>query len=54
MRMPIVFGNNDPDDIGLSTFFSGLPTQSFARVFDLPEQTMEKARKPGRTLFIVP
>ena len=54
MRMPIVFGNNQPDDIGLSTFFSGLPTDAFARVFNLPEQTMLKARKPGRTLFIVP
>jgi oxalate decarboxylase len=54
MKMPIVFGNNKPDDIGLSTFFSGLPTDAFARVFNLPEQTMEKARKPGRTLFIVP
>jgi oxalate decarboxylase len=54
MKMPIVFGNNQPDDIGLSTFFSGLPSDSFARVFNLPEQTMLKARKPGRTLFIVP
>jgi oxalate decarboxylase len=54
MKMPIVFGNNNPNDIGLSTFFSGLPTDSFARVFNLPEQTMLKARKPGRTLFIVP
>ena len=54
MKMPIVFNNSEPDDIGLSTFFSGLPTESFARVFNLPEQTMEKARKPGRTLFIVP
>jgi oxalate decarboxylase len=54
MTMPIVFGNNNPDDIGLSTFFSGLPTDAFARVFNLPEQTMLKARKPGRTLFIVP
>jgi oxalate decarboxylase len=54
MKMPIVFNNDLPDDIGLSTFFSGLPTESFARVFNLPEQTMLKARKPGRTLFIVP
>ena len=26
MKMPIVFGNNQPNDVGLSTFFSGLPT----------------------------
>lgn len=54
MKMPIVFGNNQPDDIGLSTFFSGLPTESFARTLGLPESVMEKADKPGKTLFIVP
>jgi oxalate decarboxylase len=54
MKMPIVFGNNDPNDIGLSTFFSGLPTHAFARTLGLPESVMEKADKPGKTLFIVP
>jgi oxalate decarboxylase len=54
MTMPIVFGNNQPNDIGLSTFFSGLPTQAFARTFSLPEAVMAKANKPGKTLFIVP
>jgi oxalate decarboxylase len=54
MKMPIVFGNNQPNDIGLSTFFSGLPTQSFARTLGLPESVMAKANKPGKTLFIVP
>jgi hypothetical protein len=52
--MPIVFGNNQPNDIGLSTFFSGLPTDTFARTFNLPESVMAKANKPGKTLFIVP
>jgi oxalate decarboxylase len=54
MTMPIVFGNNQPNDVGLSTFFSGLPTQAFARTLGLPEAVMAKANKPGRTLFIVP
>jgi oxalate decarboxylase len=54
MKMPIVFGNNQPNDIGLSTFFSGLPTQAFARTLGLPESVMAKANKPGKTLFIVP
>lgn len=54
MKMPIVFGNNQPNDIGLSTFFSGLPTSAFARTLGLSEGEMEKADKPGKTLFIVP
>jgi oxalate decarboxylase len=54
MKMPIVFGNNQPNDIGLSTFFSGLPTHAFARTLGLPESTMQKADKPGKTLYIVP
>jgi oxalate decarboxylase len=54
MKMPIVFGNNQPNDIGLSTFFSGVPTSAFARTLGLPESVMEKADKPGKTLFIVP
>jgi oxalate decarboxylase len=54
MKMAVIFGNNQPNDIGLSTFFSGLPTEAFARTFGLPESTMVKADKPGKTLFIVP
>lgn len=54
MKMPIVFGNNQPNDIGLSTFFSGVPTSAFARALGLSESVMEKADKPGKTLFIVP
>jgi oxalate decarboxylase len=54
VKMPIVFGNNQPNDIGLSTFFSGVPTQAFARTLGLPESVMAKANKPGKTLFIVP
>jgi oxalate decarboxylase len=54
MKMAVIFGNNQPNDIGLSTFFSGIPTQAFARTLGLPESTMVKANKPGKTLFIVP
>jgi oxalate decarboxylase len=54
MVMPIVFGNNQPNDIGLSTFFSGTPTEAFARTFNVPEADLAKADKPGKTLFIVP
>jgi oxalate decarboxylase len=52
--MPITFGSNQPKDIGLSTFFSGVPTHAFGRTLGLPESVMERANKPGRTLFIVP
>ena len=54
MKMPIVFGNNDPNDIGLSTFFGGIPTHAFARTLGLPESVMEKATKVSQTRFIVP
>jgi oxalate decarboxylase len=54
VKMPIVFGNHQPNDIGLSTFFSGIPTQAFARTLGLSESVMAKADKPGKTLFIVP
>ncbi len=54
MKMPIVFGDNQPNDIGLSTFFGGIPTHAFARTLGLSESVMENAVKPTSTRFIVP
>jgi oxalate decarboxylase len=51
--MPITFGNKQPDDIGLSTFFSGCPTSTFTRTLGLPKDGLANANKPGKTLFIV-
>jgi oxalate decarboxylase len=53
MKMPIVFGNDDPDDVGLSTFFSGVPTDTFTQTLGLPDDGLDAADKPGKTLFIV-
>src|SRR4051794_13450894 len=52
--MPITFGSKQPDDIGLSTFFSGCPTDTFTRTLGVPNDALAKADKPGKTLFIVP
>ncbi len=54
MKMPIVFGNDQPDDIGLSTFFSGVPTRTFTETLGLANDGLDAADKPGKTLFIVP
>jgi oxalate decarboxylase/phosphoglucose isomerase-like protein (cupin superfamily) len=54
MKMPIVFGNDQPDDIGLSTFFSGVPTRTFTETLGLANDGLDAADKPGKTRFIVP
>src|SRR5581483_12134556 len=33
--MPITFGNNDPDDTGLSTMFGGMPNDTFEETLGL-------------------
>jgi oxalate decarboxylase len=51
--IPITFGNNDPDDVGLSTMFGGMPTSTFEETLGLKKGSLAKARKPDKTLFIV-
>ena len=51
--IPITFGNNDPDDVGLSTMFGGMPTSTFEETLGLKKGALAGARKPDKTLFIV-
>jgi len=51
--MPITFGNNDPDDTGLSTMFGGMPNDTFEETLGLRKGALAKARKAAKTLFIV-
>lgn len=53
MRWVVVFNNTQPDDIGLSTTFAGMPTHTFTDTFGLPKGTLARADKPDHTLFIV-
>jgi len=49
----VVFNNTQPDDIGLSTTFAGMPTHTFTDTFGLPKGALARADKPDHTLFIV-
>lgn len=51
--IPITFGNNDPDDTGLSTMFGGMPTVTFEETLGLRQGALAKAKKAAKTLFIV-
>jgi hypothetical protein len=53
MRWVVVFNTTQPDDIGLSTTFAGMPTHTFTDTFGLPRGALDKADKPDHTLFIV-
>ena len=53
LRWVVVFNNTYPNDIGLSTTFSGMPTHTFTDTFSLPEGALADANKPDETLFIV-
>jgi len=53
MRWVVVFNNTQPDDIGLSTTFAGMPTHTFTDTFGLPKGALAGADKPDHTLFIV-
>jgi len=53
LRWVVVFNNTQPDDIGLSTTFAGMPTHTFTDTFGLPKGALARADKPDHTLFIV-
>jgi hypothetical protein len=46
--------HDQPDDIGLSTFFSGVPTRTSTEALGRANDGLDAADKPGKTLFIVP
>lgn len=53
-RLAITFNNDVPNDIGLSTMFGGMPTDTFTQTLALKPNGLNGAKKPDRTLFIVP
>lgn len=53
LRWIVVFNNNIPGDIGLSTMFGGMPTHAFTEALGLPEDGLAQAEKPSRTKYIV-
>ena len=54
MRFAIFFNNSDPDDVGISTMFAGMPTKTFTETFGMRRNGLAAADKPDDTLFIVP
>lgn len=53
-KLAITFNNDVPNDIGLSTMFGGMPTDTFTQTLGLKSSGLNGAKKPNRTLFIVP
>jgi len=51
--VPITFGNNNPDDVGLSTVFGGMPTSTFEETLGLKQGALAKAKKAAKTLLFV-
>ena len=49
--MMLNFGNNAPNDVGLSTMFGGMPTDTFTQTLGV--KNLEGADKPKKTLFFV-
>ena len=53
MKFVVVFNNSLPNDIGLSTMFGGMPTNTFSQTLGISASTMASARKSPKTLLIV-
>lgn len=52
LKMMLTFGNNQPDDVGLSTMFGGMPTDTFTETLGV--KNLNGADKSKTTLFFVP
>jgi oxalate decarboxylase len=53
LKMVLTFGNNEPNDIGLSTMFAGMQTDAFTETLGLKKSGLDGADKPDKTLFFV-
>ena len=53
MRFVVVFNNSLPNDIGLSTMFGGMPTDTFSQTLGVAAAALDSARKSPKTLQIV-
>jgi oxalate decarboxylase len=52
--IPIVFNDDLPSDIGLSTMYGNFPDGQFAQTFGVPAAAMAEIPKPKNTLVVVP
>jgi oxalate decarboxylase len=52
--IPIVFNNELPTDLGLSTMYGGFPEGQFTQTFGVPASEMTNIPKPKQTLVVVP
>jgi len=52
--IPIVFNNELPSDIGLSTMYESFPDGQFTQTFGVPPAAMTDIPKPKGTLVVVP
>ena len=53
MRFVITINNSAPNDIGLSTMFGGMPTNTFSQTLGVPGRSLDDARKSRKTLLVV-
>jgi oxalate decarboxylase len=53
MKFTVVFNHSLPNDIGLSTMFGGMPTDTFSQTLGVDNATLDTARKSPKTLLIV-
>ena len=53
MKFVITFNNSAPNDIGLSTTFGGMPTNTFSQTLGVPGRSLDDARKSKKTLLVV-
>jgi len=52
--LPIVFNDDLPSDIGLSTMYGSFPNGQFTQTFGVPATAMAEIPKPKSTLVVVP
>ncbi|HUZ29892.1 MAG TPA: cupin domain-containing protein [Solirubrobacteraceae bacterium] len=53
MKFVVVFNNSLPNDIGLSTMFGGMPTNTFSQTLGVDQAALDGGRKSPKTLLIV-
>ena len=53
MKFAIAFNNSVPNDVGLSTMFGGMPTNTFSQTLGVPQAELDRGRRSPKTLLIV-
>jgi oxalate decarboxylase len=53
LKAVLTLGSNNPNTIGLSTMFGGMPTDTFSETLGLKDGQLDKAKKPSDSLVFV-